>query len=717
MSTTLVRKRAAMRAGFSKSYKKLLDLLNKENPDVISIETHFRVLEARRSELTIVDQETYDNLLLGSVDKYNLKCYELRACIDSINLKTSVSGYTVTDVDCTMADELRNHKIQLAKDSDSPFELLMGADIAGKLWTGRRNVLSSDLIVTETVSDGQQWAGGMCRRLRKKENKRSLPTNHELALGRVNHTTKKLNMNKGLFRYYSLILDNWLSEGIIEEANDVNVGQYLPHRPVVKELSLTTRVLPVFDGSTKMDGYHSLNECLEEGSNLIELIPTILCNFREKNSTTVIAWTQRQEELSVLVRNRTKKVRELTRPSDRRHIPGQFKPADLPSRGCSVKQLVESYWWEGSKWLEKQEQEIPCSLYSYVEEEIQQETIVRSIILINTKVDNNLMYKYFSKYEHIVRMVGWILRFVNNCRPEKLKKTSQISLEEVERADQTAVRLLNTMLFERKGDISAFRTPVVLPSKHPVVEQLVYDLHCKYNHVGAYRFLSLICEMFWIIKGRQAVRRIIQKRAICNKFNVRIFDTYSPPLHDLRVNKASIFEVVGIDLTGPLILQDDRRSFHRFVARRGRPKVIYCDNGNNYRGMENMFDTLDWEQIAKYSTTGRIDWKFKLPSAACRICDELQWRKMNFIQNCDCEAQINSRPITYLSDDNAYPVPLTPSMFLKYIQDIGVPDCDANEACSMIRRDQDTWDNESREFEQKRTKGGRVANLPKRMDL
>lgn len=42
----------------------------------------------------------------------------------------------------------------------------------------------------------------------------------------------------------------------------------------------------------------------------------------------------------------------------------------------------------------------------------------------------------------------------------------------------------------------------------------------------------------------------------------------------------------------------------------------------------------------------------------------------------DCEAIINSRPITFMSESESEVMPLTPSMFLQEIKEIGVLDLD-----------------------------------------
>ncbi|XP_055942028.1 uncharacterized protein LOC129972072 [Argiope bruennichi] len=76
---------------------------------------------------------------------------------------------------------------------------------------------------------------------------------------------------------------DWQSEGIIEEVDpiqEIKEGQhFLPHHPVFKENS-TTKVRPVFDGSAKEKNTPSINDCLEKGPNLIELIPSLINRFR-----------------------------------------------------------------------------------------------------------------------------------------------------------------------------------------------------------------------------------------------------------------------------------------------------------------------------------------------------------------------------------------------------------------------------------------------------
>ncbi|XP_050508910.1 uncharacterized protein LOC126886109 [Diabrotica virgifera virgifera] len=105
-----------------------------------------------------------------------------------------------------------------------------------------------------------------------------------VARRRLDTTLNKLEKSN-LFESYNLIFNEWLNKGVIEIVNNPeenNCVHYLPHRPVIKNTSETTKIRPVFDASSHEQGRPSLNQCLEVGPNLIDLIPSVLLRFRQQ---------------------------------------------------------------------------------------------------------------------------------------------------------------------------------------------------------------------------------------------------------------------------------------------------------------------------------------------------------------------------------------------------------------------------------------------------
>lgn len=146
------------------------------------------------------------------------------------------------------------------------------------------------------------------------------------------------------------------------------------------------------------------------------------------------------------------------------------------------------------------------------------------------------------------------------------------------------------------------------------------------------------------------------------------------------------------------------QSFRRFVARRGRPSIVYSDCGKNFVGASNLLEKVDWEEVVKKTAVERIVWKFNPPSAAwwggwwerlIRLLKELLRKvlgraNLNYEELstvvCDCEVVINGRPISYISDSEQILSPLTPAMFLKDIKESGIPDFEFLDQESLNRR-------------------------------
>lgn len=480
------------------------------------------------------------------------------------------------------------------------------------------------------------------------------------------------------------------------------------------------------------------------------------------DSSTALCWIKGSENWTPFVYNRVREIRLVSKPENWNYVPGSINPADLPSRGCSARQLLETEWWHGPPWLCYPSDKWPRSEFSVNEEEVLKEKkkeIVSSMVSLQ-KIDNSFLYK-FSRYNKTVRIVAWILRFISNSRiPRNARKYKILDSEEISRAELAVIKMIQSESFineedeklktlgvfkDKNGiirlktkilyrpDSEDFKTPAILPSKNELVKRIVIYYHIKNAHAGTQMLLNILRERFWILHGRKTVRSILSKCVICKRHSAKKLDTLTAPLPEDRIREAAVFEICGIDLAGPLFLKDNNKSWvclftcavyravhielvaslstqsfllalRRFIARRGRCNTIYCDNGSNFVGTANLLSALDWNLIVSDTALHPIKWKFNPPTASWwggwwerligilkrllrRVLgrSSLTYEQMTTVL-CDCEAIINSRPMTYVTDNDAELVPLTPSMFLQDIKVSGVPDFDRVDHQSLNQR-------------------------------
>ncbi|GBM93331.1 hypothetical protein AVEN_217333-1 [Araneus ventricosus] len=327
----------------------------------------------------------------------------------------------------------------------------------------------------------------------------------------------------------------------------------------------------------------------------------------------------------------------------------------------------------------------------------------------------------------MTRITAWIFRFYKNAKTQKKeRKGGTLDLEEVEAAEKFILKQVQSQCFSgneklnlqtfldsdgllrvktkisQRSDIPTFRFPILLPSKHAVIGKLIFEKHVELSHAGIQILMSSLRENYWILKSRKTIRQVIRTCVICQRFASRPLEVVSAPLPEDRVRDAYVFEVVGVDLCGPLYLKNKTKcwavlftcavyravhielvtslstdsfilALRRFISRRGRPATIYSDNGTNlvapwWGGF--------WERLIGMlksilrKVLGKASLQFE------ELCTVL----------CDAEGIINSRPLTYLSEDNEDLVALTPAMFLQDVKEIGVPDIDQIDAKRMNKR-------------------------------
>lgn len=163
--------------------------------------------------------------------------------------------------------------------------------------------------------------------------------------------------------------------------------------------------------------------------------------FFWSDSTTVLAWIRRNKPWNAFVNNRVKEIRKLTPPEKWHYVPGTMNPADLPSRGCKSKQLLESRWWESPTWLKSTKEHWPSVEDEINEAEIdgemkkhvkQDKGVSSNVTMVNTtclsmlQTEQGWYMKKLPAYTKIVRSMGWILRFIFNSRKPRVTRLSVI---------------------------------------------------------------------------------------------------------------------------------------------------------------------------------------------------------------------------------------------------------------------------------------------------
>ena len=113
------------------------------------------------------------------------------------------------------------------------------------------------------------------------------------------------------------------------------------------------------------------------------------------------------------------------------------------------------------------------------------------------------------------------------------------------------------------------QTPILLDKNHPLTSLIVMDAHRRVMHNGVKETLTELRSSYWLVRGRQFVRKVIHCCLTCRKLEGRPFQSVpSPPLPEYRVRQSRPFCYTGVDFAGPLYVKQS------VISKRG--KVWLC---------------------------------------------------------------------------------------------------------------------------------------------
>lgn len=321
-------------------------------------------------------------------------------------------------------------------------------------------------------------------------------------------------------------------------------------------------------------------------------------NIRETfywcDSTIVQAWIRHDPgNLKTFVANRVSEISTLTNVNNWRHVPTQDNPADLLSRGVSVRELVEAdFWWEGPTWLKESESNWPNTTLHSVNK-IPERKALKTLVL--TKHETNELFHRFSSFSKLQRVTAYCLRFIYNTRNKSSKRSESLTLDELNNALNVLTKMCQLESFSEeinrikhgkgkdlKGPIvklspfvdetgilrvggrlhaSTFqfnkKHPVLLHGDHVFTVLLIEREHIRLLHAGPQQTLYSLRERYWPIRGRVVVKRVVRKCTTC--FKVAPRNTANPLMGNLPKHRITVslpFQVCGVDFAGPFELKN-----------------------------------------------------------------------------------------------------------------------------------------------------------------
>ncbi|XP_049875002.1 uncharacterized protein LOC126373073 isoform X1 [Pectinophora gossypiella] len=334
-------------------------------------------------------------------------------------------------------------------------------------------------------------------------------------------------------------------------------------------------------------------------------------------------------KLQAYISNRVRVIQQLTKRWRWGYVDTHENPADYISRGLDPRELPScSMWWDGPDFLKQREYIFNANIPKNTEKlpelcDVDREAPPRGnddaltapsadVVLCTLKEKQifQLVEKY-SDLNKMTRVLAYVIRFCNNCKPGNIKSRSKhISSDELRQALGILIR--HEQEYYCKDEIRALhkgenvkgslkplhpfiddtgllrvggrlhnsavpynqKHPIILPKGSKITNLIIYHEHLRMLHAGPKLLLSQLNQKYYLVNGLRQIKKITYSCLPCFRMKAACAKQLMGSLPKQRVTASRAFQVVGIDFAGPVQIKNSR--VRRALVTKGYICVFVC---------------------------------------------------------------------------------------------------------------------------------------------
>ena len=336
--------------------------------------------------------------------------------------------------------------------------------------------------------------------------------------------------------------------------------------------------------------------CVKLASQLRRELPLSCEEYFWTDSTVVLGYIKNTAaRFKVFVANRVQSIHDGSEPHQWHHVSGlENTAADSGSRG-----VWSEVWLRGPDFLREEALPIEDDDFPIQNDD----TEVRTLSCNSHEDEEEMKIHTFKNWYGTMKVWAWILRFVSNCRRGTLKKTGELTVDEIEYAKVKTISMVQRSHFAKEHSVLARRGklprssplqkldvfldqdgllriggrmrlstlseelkhPVVLPAASDITAMVIQHYHEKTHHQGR----GITCNEirshgFWIISLHRLVKKLIHACVVCSRLRGKPCEQKMADLPPDRLSPSGPFTYCGCDTFGPFSVKSGRRQVKRW---------------------------------------------------------------------------------------------------------------------------------------------------------